>query len=193
MQYNFFTTRIWKFNSGNMFTGLADFAVELKSTDKGRTVSNVLGWQSSTNLLNSSTTKKLIQYVQTMVTEPIVQYGIDTLNITIEVTDLWANINSKGAFNMPHEHAGNNNFFSFVYYAQVDKDNGNIAFKSPNPANKFFNLPKKEDTELNSTDVIIDVAQGDLIIFPSWLEHYTYPNKSSDRICFAGNVKISEQ
>lgn len=190
MHYNFFPTRIWKFNSGNMYTHLADFAKQLQQIDKGRSISNVLGWQSSKNIVDNDNLKSFIKYVQTMVTEPIVQYGIDTLNIRIEINELWANINPKGAFNMPHEHAGANNFFSFVYYAKVDKNNGNIAFKSANPANKFFNLPKKQDTELNANDVIIDVAVGDCIIFPSWLEHYTYPNQSEERICFAGNVRI---
>ena len=190
MQYDLFVTRIWKSNSGNLFLNLKKDVAELMSADKGRTVSNVLGWQSR-DISQKDQFKQFKKHVQTMATEPLVQFGVDTLNVKLSIEDMWANVNPNQAFNMPHDHAGNNNFLSFVYYVDVDTINGHIAFQNEKPSSKFFNLPKMQDTELNSTDVNIDVRSGDLIIFPCWLNHYTYPNRSdSNRITIAGNIRV---
>lgn len=192
MNHDLFRTRIWKFDSGNMFLPLEKYINDLISKDKGRIVSNVASWQSSGSLANVDELKDFKKYVQTMVTEPLIQYGIDTLNIKISINDLWANVSPKNGFNIVHDHCGDNNFFSFVYYVKTNEQNGFINFKSEMPSTKFFNLPKTTDTELNSDTVNVKVKPGDLVIFPAWLEHFTMPNPTDDmRISIAGNVKVN--
>lgn len=194
MHYDLFKTRIWKFNSGKMFSSLQSNIEDLLGRDPGRAVSNVAGWQSSGSLAYDDAYEELIKYVRTMITEPLVQYGIDTLNINVSVEDLWANVNPINGFNIIHDHCGDNNFFSFVYYVQTTEENGFISFKTEMPSTKFINLPKSNDTELNSDDVVIKVIPGDLLIFPAWIEHYTMPNPVDDlRITIAGNVKIKSK
>jgi len=194
MQYDLFKTRVWKSNSGNMFSSLEKTVLSLMDNDSGRSVSNISGWQSSINLADKDEFKQLKKHILTMVTEPLVQFGIDTLNIQISINDLWANVNPKQAFNVAHDHLGEHNFLSFCYYIKVNSINGSIGFKSEAPGSKFINLPKTQDTELNSTDVSIKVTNGDLLVFPSWIEHYTLPNPTDDlRISIAGNVKVKEK
>jgi len=191
MQHDLFKTRVWKYNSGPMFLHLEDYIKDIIAKDNGRTVSNVASWQSNGTLANVDEFDTFIKYVKTMVTEPLIQYGIDTLNISITVDDLWANVSPKNGFNIIHDHCGDNNFFSFVYYLKTNDQNGTINFKTEVPSTKFINLPKKENTELNSDIVNIKVLPGDLIIFPAWLEHFTLPNPTDDmRTSIAGNVKI---
>ena len=191
MQFDLFKTRIWKYNSGTMFLSLETCIKDLLAKDKGRTVSNVVSWQSSGTLANNEMFDQFIKYVKTMATEPLIQYGIDTLNINMSIEDLWANVAPKNGFNIIHDHCGDNNFFSFVYYIKTNEENGIINFKTESPSVKFINLPKSSDTELNSDTVNIKVQPGDLIIFPAWLEHFTLPNNTDDmRVSIAGNIKI---
>lgn len=192
MQLDLFKTRLWKYSTGNLFSNLKDEIKKLIDQDSGRNISNINSWQSN-NIAYNETFTSLKKHVQTMVTEPLVQYGIDTLNIKISIDDMWANCNPKDGFNIVHDHAGENNFFSFCFYVDVDEKNGYISFKNENPSVRFINLPKKQDTDINSTDVVVKVVNGDLLIFPSWIEHYTTQNQSSNnRISIAGNVKVKE-
>mgnify|MGYP000916305546 CR=1 FL=1 len=191
MQYDLFKTRIWKYNSGSMFLSLESYIKDLVAKDKGRTVSNVASWQSNGTLANADEFDQFVKYVKTMVTEPLIQYGIDTLNISISIDDLWANVSPKNGFNIIHDHSGDNNFFSFVYYIATNNENGFINFKTEVPSTKFINLPKSTHTDLNSDTVNIKVEPGDLIIFPAWLEHFTMPNSTDDiRVSIAGNIKV---
>ena len=191
MHLDLFKTRIWKYNSGSNYFHIKKDVEDLISKDPGRQISNIGSWQSSGTLAYKDNFKELLNYVKTMATEPIVQYGIDTLNIEISINDVWANMNPKNGFNMPHDHCGDFNFLSFVYYLQTNLQNNFISFKTEMPSTKFINLPKSKDTELNSDDVVVSVEPGDLIIFPSWIEHYTLPNPTDDmRISIAGNIQI---
>ena len=67
-----------------------------------------------------------------------------------------------------------------------------INFRTDRPSLKFWNTPRAYLNELNSQDVSMDVKVGDVVFFPSWLDHYTTPNHTYlDRISIAGNININ--
>ena len=99
-------------------------------------------------------------------------------NFVFNVSDIWINKYTKKDYQGSHVHPSD---FSFLIYYKVDKSH--TVFNSPvkklieSSNNKFF----KSDYETN-------LKQGDIIIFPSYLEHWVKPN--SNNITIAGNIKI---
>lgn len=105
----------------------------------------------------------------------------------IAFTGMWTNVYPPGAFVPQHLHP--NCLLSGVYYAKAPKDCGNLVFQDPayiakvmhnRGAGRFPTLPEK---------YVVDVRDGLMVIFPSWLPHSTQPNKSDqDRIIVSFNI-----
>ena len=106
----------------------------------------------------------------------------------------WVNINKKGGYNAPHDHPGY--LWSAVYYAKIPTPSDaksksgilefldprtNIVAMAPEIAEKSpFFIPK----------IQIRPKENTLIVFPSYLRHWVYPNEEDeDRISIAFNVK----
>lgn len=105
----------------------------------------------------------------------------------------WMNANPKGAFNAPHTHpgahwsgvyyvsqptveAGNSGMIEFVD-ARTDLPNWRILDATP------FRLKKK-----------IRPGAGELILFPSYLVHWVYPNEAEDeRFSIAFNATYKKR
>jgi len=113
----------------------------------------------------------------------------------------WLNINQKGNFNPPHIHPGND--YSGVYYLCVPQDSGLIHFLDPRSAARLSSPdPKTEKLEENwyaksnpydSSIFSYQPEEGKIIIFPSWLMHYSDPNRSEDlRISMPFNSKYEK-
>ena len=82
--------------------------------------------------------------------------------------------------------------FSGVYYLKQPEDGGNLLVYNPlmnvhgyltkNPRGKYPGI---------SQGATIKSREGEIIIFPSWLEHSTEPNKSDeDRIAISFNLTL---
>lgn len=96
----------------------------------------------------------------------------------------WANVNSPGSRNTFHTHKEDE--LSCVYYLQ-GTDTGDLRF--PNPANLLGDCCK---TSPFTRDFLFAPADGDLILFPSWLPHEVEPNLSNrERINVAFNFKVT--
>ena len=101
----------------------------------------------------------------------------------------WINIGEHGALNSPHDHPGW--VWSGCYYVQApagEGGGGEIEFL---------------DTRTNVRTLTIDGAAcfagkyrlspqtGQLLIFPSWLRHWVYPNESEElRVSVAFNLRF---
>lgn len=101
----------------------------------------------------------------------------------------WVNVNGTSAYNAPHDHPGF--CWSGVYYvatpASPTERSGNIEFLDPRtnvadmavPGSAFFQ-PKFR----------MQPKAGTLIVFPSYLRHWVYPNDSEEaRISVAFNLR----
>lgn len=103
---------------------------------------------------------------------------------------MWAIINKKGNFNVIHTHP--NCYMSAAYYVKAPKNCGEFIVECPNAA-KRYTYPKIEnDNELNMQVAKIDITEGDLLLFPSYLPHKVGVNESDeDRIVISFNIEIT--
>ena len=145
------------------------------------------GWQSNKDLLDTGTAfsnlkKHLILYVNEILSETYV----DTA--TIRMINSWANISRKGECTMPHIHEEAS--WSCVYYITPTEE-ANLYLKDPRP------LEQMDRSHHYLKDPYTNVIRkrpfqtGEVILFPSWIEHGVGPNVSdSVRISIAANFLI---
>ena len=96
-----------------------------------------------------------------------------------QITGCWANLNAPGAEQRTHGHP--NNYLSGVYYVRVDDGADTIKFHDPRPQAGIMRAPVHELTADNTDLVAVKVKDGDLLMFPAWLQHSVDANRS-DRI-----------
>ena len=110
------------------------------------------------------------------------------------ITQSWINLNKQFMFHPDHNHA--NSWMSAVYYYSAQEDdtiqfysNGNGGFEGIRGQLK---LEPKEWGRYNSYSWDVPVKTGDLIIFPSSLNHGVAPKQiKGDRISLAFNTFLS--
>jgi uncharacterized protein (TIGR02466 family) len=151
-----------------------------------RVISNDGGWQSP-DLEKSDQLLPLYKLISDRLNSVHSQLGLND-NMCQFITNMWININIPGTYNVVHRHG--QSCLSGVYYVQTDSDSGMIEFTNPNPLVEFV-IPEKlisTPNDMNCNLYSISPNIGDLIIFPSWLSHYTKLNRSKhDRISIAFN------
>lgn len=167
------------------------FCYDLRETDIGRQMTNVGGWQSNDFDLECDELSEVIDAVGKAFSEIFSLYSFEEGDI--KISNSWININPKQSYNLQHNHVGS--LFSAVYYVQAEEEMGDIVFINPCPTLShhlsFFNLKKK--TPINSETWKMTPQTGQLIVFPSWMEHYVMPNMNDkDRISIAINAFIMQ-
>jgi hypothetical protein len=101
-------------------------------------------------------------------------------NFVFNVDYIWINKYNKKDYQGSHVHPSD---FSFIIYYKVNKSH--TVFNSP-----IKKLLEIFDSKIFDKDYEPNSKQGDIIIFPSYLEHWVKPN--SNNITIAGNIKIIE-
>ena len=107
------------------------------------------------------------------------------LGNNVKIGMSWFNILQKGQSVNLHRHEVS--VVSAAYYIKVDKDSAGLNFKSPLDPYRMHEFFVK-NTEYNIKNVEVACEQGSLYLFPSWLEHYTNPNQTDDRITISFNT-----
>ena len=104
-----------------------------------------------------------------------------------EITACWANVNASGASHRSHNHP--NNFLSGVYYVKTQEGADTINFHDPRNQTGIIRPTVTELTADNTDQVVVKVADGTLLVFPSWLHHSVDPNESDEeRISVSFNI-----
>lgn len=141
------------------------FESKVKTTLKGHTLFD----KNSMNYLNIQLTETISYLLKPYCN-----------NFVFNISDIWINRYDKKDYQGSHVHPSD---FSFIIYYKIDKSH--TVFNSPvkslleSRANKMFAL-----------DYQTNFKQGDMVIFPSYLEHWVKPN--SNNITISGNIKIVE-
>ncbi|MBM3535345.1 MAG: hypothetical protein FJX60_20200 [Alphaproteobacteria bacterium] len=105
------------------------------------------------------------------------------------ITGVWANVNQPGYSHRIHAHS--NNFISGVYYVTAPEKAGGIVFHDPRKQHQVLLPTVTKPTEMNSTMTRLPSVEGQAILFPSWLEHYTERNEADvPRISIAFNLML---
>ncbi len=97
----------------------------------------------------------------------------------IRLTASWMTINNKGDHHERHNHQ--HSFFTVCYYPQAES--GKLFLHTENRKNAFqrdynFGLSYTRMNQFNCGSWGIPVKSGDIVIFPSWVEHDTSINES---------------
>lgn len=108
--------------------------------------------------------------------------GLD--DVELEVSRLWINKFKKDEFIKPHWHP--NSWFSGVYYP-YGTEGSPITFLSPLPCPTISPNVQKSN-EFNNEQAQYNFTGETLILFPSYLRHYTTPVNDNDRISIAFNL-----
>jgi len=171
---------------------LSEYIYKLREIDtKGVKRSNKGGWHSQSFQL---TDPNSIQYkfgvkLQEYILSAFQNFGWKVKNKKIRISEMWAIINEKNDFNVLHTHP--NSYLSSAYYVKAGKNCGKFEIENPNIAKRHFFPEIESQNELNLEVASIDINEGDLLLFPSYLPHKVGKNESGeDRIVISFNVDI---
>jgi uncharacterized protein (TIGR02466 family) len=132
--------------------------------------------------------KKLIQtHVDKFVYEVI---GVDKTQCWT-ITTSWVNRSRPGDYHSNHWHS--NSLVSGVYYIKTNSTSGAICFDKDRGHNNLWSdtlcIDFDTDTDYSTKAVGINPQTGDLLLFPSLLNHSVLVNESTeDRYSLAFNV-----
>jgi len=159
---------------------------ERERDPKGRSVSNIGGWQSQKFHYFSTDLQDLYHIVDDRFKYLTRHFNLR--EVEKNILSHWININSKSSFHYRHPHPLN--LFVAVYYVKVPPNSGNIILH--NPQNNYYMYMGPHMIEsyntFNSTTYSVQPKEGELLIFPGWLEHEVLPsNTDEERISISFN------
>lgn len=109
---------------------------------------------------------------------------------SFQITGCWANIATRGGWHKAHSHP--NNFLSGVYYVQAPQGAARITFSDPRTQRQVFFPRVSELNETNAGEVTLELEEGTIVVFPSWLVHSVGLNTDErERVSIAFNVMFS--
>ena len=186
-----FPTFVWKVSlrselrdamDSTMLAALARMRRDLPALEPGQ------GWQSEQTLHQRAEFLELVSCVS-QVAKTILGF-LRIGDEAFEITGCWATVLAKGAMHRVHSHP--NNFLSGVYYVRVHPGADTINFHDPRSQTRIIQPPVYELTAGNTDQVVVKVMNGNLLMFPSYLEHSVDTNMSSEeRISISFNVMFS--
>ncbi len=161
--------------------------------------SNQNGWHSPTDIFKKtepglSRISRLMIECFTKCTQEIAP-KFDPKNFDMK-GEGWVNINPKHGFNVPHDHPGYT--WSGVYYVVVPekKDpksrSGSIELLDPRTNTAAMASDIARQSGYFSPKRTLTPKDGMILIFPSYLRHWVYPNdEDENRISMAFNFKFA--
>jgi uncharacterized protein (TIGR02466 family) len=146
------------------------------------------GWQSEAKLHAHEEFLELVSCVR-HVARTILRF-LRIGQEALDITGCWATVLAKGAIHKVHSHP--NNFLSGVYYVRVHPRADTINFHDPRSQARIIRPPVWELTAENTDQVVVSVVNGNLLMFPSYLEHSVDTNMGDDeRISISFNLMFS--
>lgn len=116
-----------------------------------------------------------LDFVKNEIEECILDY-VNTSGLQpISITGSWYSKMESGCRLHAHRHEGS--VISGVLYVDVDEDSSPLIFKSPLMPYKMNDLYEKFDNSYASSGLSLKPTKGSLVLFPSWLEHETPPER----------------
>lgn len=163
-----FPTRIWSVSLSMLDEYIPSWVKAIEAmrvanpTPAGR--SNRLGWNSAPTLFNDPLFAPLQEAVRGIFDFVFDQMGPPHYPYHLEA---WANVHDLGGYNAYHYHAGA--LLSACYYLQVPEGSGFFTIRDPRQGALLSTW--NSNAPNGGHDANIFPQTGQLIIFPSWLEH----------------------
>jgi len=167
-----------------------------RAKEPGLAISNQFGWHSDYDLFTrpEPAFRLVTQHLSAILLHVSRQTipGFDAALHDVQ-GQAWINVNGRGGFNTPHDHAGFH--WSGCYYVAVPAAaqgrSGVIEFLDPRNATGMSGLA---GNTLFASKFQLRPIAGHAIVFPSYLRHWVYPNQEDDeRISIAFNARIVDR
>jgi len=146
-------------------------------------------WQSSHDLHRLAGLEPLVECI-----EAAAEAALESLKIglrDVEITACWATVNAPGRGHAAHAHP--NSFLSGAYYVATRAGADTINFHDPRSQTGVIRPPVTQLVAANADQAVVAVADGTLLLFPSWLQHSVDPNASTgNRISVSFNLMFAE-
>ena len=163
---------------------------ELKTVDeyKKKTQTNVGNkFTTDSYVLKHKTLKNLKEDLTTKIKEYFNKIVCTNDSITPYITQSWFKYTETGQFHHSHSHL--NSYLSGIFYIRAKKEEDEIVFNKSN--DRQLALIVTKPNSFNAMSCRLSVQTGDVILFPSTLEHEVLPKKGTDlRICLSFNVFV---
>ena len=125
------------------------------------------------DFIHEATVKQKEKYLHMM--------GVD---FQFYIGNSWASIYGNGHFIPEHIHSFSH--LSMVFYAAATKGTGDIVFRNPSYSN--YGMIFDQKCRLFNDQFRVGPEKGMMIIFPSFIPHYTRPHEDeAERIIFSCN------
>lgn len=159
---------------------LIDQIKSIKSTNHGALDGDATSTHNSLKDINSYLGEEILSRLKTHTNNFALTMGFRPLDIC----NTWVNVQNKKSVLKFHTHP--NSEASGALYLNVDENAGSITFMNPNPYVKYQHYEIEND--YNAKSFWIKPNNGDLILFPSWLEHGSFDNEMNGRMCISFNT-----
>lgn len=167
-----FPVPIFKKNIGRVFT------------DKEKTIMDPSSWQlipssenqraQNTKILEIPSLFNIKQFIESSLEEFKANVVQPMTSMNFKFTQSWINYSKKGDSHHKHFHA--NSIVSGVFYFKVEPQDPIYFYDRIKTNLHILNYPNY----WNVSRMLVPVSAGDVIIFPSWLEHDVEPVKTDD-------------
>ena len=184
-----FPTRIWSAHCEQLLSHHPAWLSRLNALREASPMpagrSNRGGWNSDVKLFQEPDFAPLRATVTELVKHAMTQCG-QKGSWQVSMAG-WANMHDSGGYNTLHMHPGH--LLSGVYYLKVPPKAGNIVFRDPKYAAIMTGISGDKPFSRNFESV--QPQEGQMLLFPSWLEHRVEENHSDEtRVSIAFNVKV---
>src|SRR5713101_227634 len=100
----------------------------------------------------------------------------------VELADnVRARVNAIAPARTHPAHSHPNNFLSGAYYVKTQPGAETVNFHDPRPQTGIIRPPVTELTADNTDQVVVNVRDGTLLLFPAWLVHSVDANRSAEQ------------
>lgn len=182
-----FPTFVWRFDLDAELRDRANDGI-IAGLDARRPARPTRAWQSTQELHTLGELSELVDVIAHACRGVLAFLKVGYRRV--EITACWANVNSTGASHRRHSHP--NNYLSGVYYVQVPATANTINFHDPRPQTSVIRPAVTELTSANADQVVVEVTDGTLLLFPAYLEHSIDPNPTDTaRISLGFNVMFT--
>lgn len=186
-----FPTFVWKAELGPEVYEPINEAIVRKLGELGATLGALdpgESWQSDQGLHECDELRGLVDHIEAAAAS-VLDY-LEVGHREFKITGCWANASAPGARHRIHSHP--NNYLSGVYYVRTHDGADTINFHDPRPQIAIIRPPVRTLTADNADQVVVQVKDGTLLVFPAWLQHSVDPNRSRRvRISIGFNIMFA--
>ena len=164
-----------------------EYKKKTKKNSENKFSTNLEQFTTDSYVLKHKTLKNLKEDLTTKIKEYFNEIVCTNDSITPYITQSWFKYTETGQFHHSHHHL--NSYLSGIFYIRAKKEEDEIVFNKSN--DRQFALIVTKPNSFNAMSCRLSVQTGDVILFPSTLEHEVLPKKGTDlRISLSFNVFV---